>query len=147
MKTAEFVLAGIMAICGLTISSSATGSTANMLPETQKQGDVTYITGGVGEGESNAMRGASNDYALEIVCAQKATPRNEFLAGVKVQMLDRHGKVVLDVITDGPYLMANLPQGWYTVTADSQGTIKKQKVRVESGKHHKVVFLWDRPSN
>ncbi len=146
MKIAEFVLVAFVAIYGMIFSSCAAASTTDILPETQMQNNVTYITGGIGQDESSAMRSASRDYALEIVCVQKAIPRDEFLAAVKVRIVDAHGKVALDVVTDGPYLLANLPQGAYTITADSRGDIKTRKVRVGTGKHRKIVFVWARPS-
>jgi hypothetical protein len=143
MKTAEILLAGTLAVLAWSCCSSALASTDDMLPETHMQGDISYITGGIGQGESSAMRSASANYALEVVCVQKARPRDEFLADVKVQILDQQGKVMLEVVTDGPYLLANLPRGRYTVTAASRGKTMQHKVSIDSGKHRKVVFMFD----
>ena len=52
-------------------------------------GNVSYISGGVGEDEAAAMKSAAAGYPLELQFVQKATPRDEFLADVKVRITDR----------------------------------------------------------
>lgn len=105
-------------------------------------GDITYITGGIGESEADMMRGVAKDYPLEMVFVQKLKQQEEFLANVNVKIQDIHKSVLLDVITEGPYLFAKLPQGKYMVVAEHNGDVKRQWVRVGNKKHQKIVFWW-----
>ena len=105
-------------------------------------GDVSYLTGGIGSLEAERMREAAKDYALEIVFVQKLKQLEEFISDVKVQIQDAQKNTVLDVITEGPFLLVNLPNGKYIITAEFNGDIKQQKVNVAAKKHQKIVFWW-----
>ncbi|MDP1765752.1 MAG: hypothetical protein Q8K83_02505 [Methylotenera sp.] len=112
------------------------------MPDTEMVGNITYVSGGIGESEAEMMKGVAKDYPLEIAFVQKLKQKEEFLADVKVQLQDAHGNIVLDVVSDGPYLFANLPQGKYLVIAEHNGDSKRQWVHIQSKKHKKIVFWW-----
>ena len=105
-------------------------------------GEVSYVTGGIGRSEAESMREAANDYALEIVFVQKLKQQEEFISDVKVQIQDTQKNTVLDVVTEGPFLLVNLPNGKYVITAEFNSDTKQQKVNVGARKHQKVVFWW-----
>ena len=105
-------------------------------------GNVSYISGGVGEDEAAAMKSAAAGYPLELQFVQKATPRDEFLADVKVRITDRARNVVLDAVASGPFLLAKLPAGTYRIEADHVGVVKRQTVDIRPGKHQRSVFVW-----
>ena len=105
-------------------------------------GNVSFISGGVGEDEAAAMKSAAAGYPLELQFVQKATPRDEFLADVKVRITDRARNVVLDAIASGPFLLAKLPAGTYQIEADHVGVVKRQTVDIRPGKHQRSVFVW-----
>ena len=106
------------------------------------QGDISYLTGGIGSSEAESMKEVAKDYALEIVLVQKLKKQEAFISDVKVQIQDMQKKTVLDVITEGPYLLVNLPNGKYVITAEFHSDIKQQKVNIGAKKHQKVVFWW-----
>lgn len=108
----------------------------------ETQGNVSYISGGVGEDEAAAMKSAAAGYPLELQFVQKATPRDEFLADVKVRITDRARNVVLDAVASGPFLLAKLPAGTYQIEADHVGVVKRQTVDIRPGKHQRSVFVW-----
>ena len=88
------------------------------------------------------MKSAAAGYPLELHFVQKATPRDEFLADVKVRITDRARNVVLDAIASGPFLLAKLPPGTYQIEADHVGVVKRQTVDIRPGKHQRSVFVW-----
>ena len=105
-------------------------------------GDVSYLTGGIGSSEAESMREAAKDYALEIVFVQKLKQLEEFISDVKVQIQDAQKNTVFDVTTEGPFLLVNLPNGKYVITAEFNGDTKQQKVNIGAKKHQKIVFWW-----
>ncbi|MDI1361788.1 hypothetical protein [Methylotenera sp.] len=105
-------------------------------------GEITYATGGIGLCEANLMREMAKDYPLDLVFIQKLSNHEEFLADVKVQIEDRRRHLLLDVVTEGPYLFLKLPTGKYLIIAESNGVMKQQWVSVSSGKRQQVVFWW-----
>lgn len=113
------------------------------LPMVHQQGNVVYLSGGIGEPEAQAMKRAAGKYPLEIEFLQKErTGHPAYLAGDQVSILDHAGKTVLEATADGPFLLAKLPPGRYTISASDHGVAKKRAVDVEAGKHSNVVFEW-----
>ena len=111
------------------------------MPTQRQAGDVIYMTGGIAE-EAEMMRSVAKEYALEIALIQKLNEQEEFLADVKIKVLDAKENVVLETTTDGPYLYANLPEGHYLVIAKFNEEVKQQKVLISAKKHQKVVLWW-----
>lgn len=111
-------------------------------PEKHVVGDVTYVSGGIGKGEVAEMKRLAKNYPLEIVCVQKEDGVEGYIADVKLQISDTKGNLVLDVATDGPFLLADLPKGKYTITAEYNNTIKTNHVTIGGKKHQRLVFAW-----
>lgn len=137
----------LISFFGLALFISATHVVAAPFNEPITVGDITYVSGGIGQSDATAMRDLAKDYPLEIVFIQKLGQREELLAEVKLQLLDKQGKILLDVSTDGPYLLANLPSGRYMLVAEYNNVIKKRWVQVTDSthkkiNHKKVVFWW-----
>lgn len=129
-------------VVAMTFAMPAFSADPSALPTEVTQGNVRYVSGGVGEQAAAAFKQAAAKYPLELLFAQKSSPNDVYLAGVKVTVRDRAGKVVLDAVADGPYLLAALPAGKYQIDADHEGVSKRQAVEIVSGKHQRVVFVW-----
>lgn len=132
----------IVILVSLVLSASAFAEEPMFLPKAEVLGNVTYVTGGIGEEESVAMRDVAKSYQLEIVFVRKLKEQEEFVSDVKVEIQDTQNNSVLDITTEGPFLLANLPNGKYVITAEFNGFIKRQQVSVNAKKHQKVVFWW-----
>ena len=133
---------GAAALAATIASLPPVAADSNVSPAQGNQGNVSYVSGGVGDDEAAAMKSAAAGYPLEMQFVQKATPRDEFLSDVKVRIIDRSKNVVLDTVTTGPFLLAKLPSGTYQVEADHGGVMKRQTVDIRSGKHQRAVFVW-----
>lgn len=135
------VVAAVFAVNLLAVQTTvAQESTAPRAVQTR--GNVSFISGGVGEDDTAAMKSAAAAYSLELQFVRKATPRDEFLSDVKVTIRDRSRNVVLDTVTEGPFLLAKLPGGTYQVEAEHYGVTKRQTVNVSSGKRGRAMFVW-----
>lgn len=106
------------------------------------QGPVTFVTGGIGQAEASAMKQAAGQYALELEFLQQGTPRDAYLAGVTVRIRDARGWTMLDTQANGPFLLAALPPGRYSVEATHNGAVKYTHVDVYDGQHQHLVFEW-----
>lgn len=104
----------------------------------RSQGNVKYLVGGVGLEEREYMTSLSGNYNLKLVFAVAS---REYLAEVKVAILDPNGKTYVTTTADGPWMMVKLPQGSYLVQATSGGQTLVQKCNV--GKAMQVLhFHW-----
>lgn len=115
-------------------------ASANPLP-IRHEGAVSFVTGGVGQDEAQALRAQSSQWPLAMEFAQREGHHDDYLADVDVQVRDTRGQEVLHTRTDGPFLLAKVPAGRYDVTATADG--KTQHRTVEVGRHPvHMVLVW-----
>ena len=112
------------------------------LPAVQKSGAVEYLSGGVGLDESTAIKSASGQWPLSLVFSVQADGRAQFASDVKLQIQDAKGVLALDVTATGPYLLARLAPGSYTLRATLDGKTLERKVQVKAGSSAKVELVW-----
>ncbi len=154
-KIAGAAIAAPLLVLGLSVAAAPNGSAMGAshmdhmtagehMPPTQTQGSVSYVSGGIGEDEAAAMKQAAGSYPLEMEFLRRAQPKDEYVADVKVEIKDQHDKKVLDTTANGPFLLAKLPAGRYTVTADLGDKAEKRTVQIAPHAHHRIVFEWGR---
>lgn len=130
---------------GLALMASAVVSAESALPPTQQSGSVTYLSGGIGLEQSLAIKSEMRNYPLVLTfVGRTANNGNEYLSDIPVTIADRRGRLLLDASSDGPFLLASLPNGRYTVTASYQGVTQKHVVNVSSRGHARQTFVWSR---
>ena len=135
-------LAATIVVAGFGAAGSALGDEMPPLPAAQAQGAVSYITGGIGEDQAAAFRQAAASYPLEMLFVEKAGSKNEFLADVSVSVRNRSGTALLETTADGPFLLAELPDGKYSIDAEYRGEHKHRNIEIRSGVHQRAVFVW-----
>ena len=137
MPATRRFLARLLVIGALAVTAHADEGT---LPAERTQGSITYVTGGIGKDESDAMKQAASRYSLAIEMSSPAGPRAEYVADVKIDIRDQRGATVLSTTSDGPMLLANLPPGRYTINADKNGRSQQRNIVVGSGARPRVKF-------
>lgn len=110
--------------------------------EMQVEGELSYISGGIGQDEATEMRQMAKNYPLEVVFAQKTETEEGYIAMVKLQISDVKGNILLDFFSDGPIFLANLPNGKYLINAEYNNILRSSRVTISNKKHQRVVFLW-----
>lgn len=73
------------------------------LPATRQCGDITFISGGIGTEESEAMKREAPKRSLALLSSVRIGTRSAYNADVHVTILDLQNRPTLDVISDGPY--------------------------------------------
>lgn len=109
--------------------------------EVEAQGEVSFVSGGIGRCEALEMQRIARDYPLELVFVKKTPDYETYLASIPVVVTDSRGSFILDTVTKGPYLLASLPAGRYEVSANYNGEVKVQRITV-SKQHQRIVFVW-----
>lgn len=114
----------------------------DFLPPVQHQGEITFLSGGIGLSESTAIKDAMQRYPLTLEFAGRGLSGNVYLANVPVEISDTQGHAVLKTTTAGPFLLASLPAGQYRVTARYNGKDKYRDVKIAPSAHVHELFLW-----
>lgn len=135
-------LVSILALVGGVAGVPASAQSQSPLPQEQMQGSVAYLSGGIGLDESDAIKKAAPNYPLELEFVRTAVPRAEYLSDVKVTIKDHTGKTVLDTVAAGPFLLAKLPAGSFTVLAQHADVGKQRVVNIKARGHERVMFVW-----
>jgi hypothetical protein len=112
------------------------------LPNSRTQGEVTWLSGGIGQREAQAMERAARHYPLSLEFVIKSEMKGlpaEFTANVPVTITDPHGAEVFSAMSTGPFMLLKLPAGHYTVVAEVHGKKFERNVVVGRRPRH-IVF-------
>ena len=122
---------------------SALAADETALPAAKQAGDVTYISGGVGLDESNAMKAQTGKYSLSVLfAAHMGGKRDVYTSPAQVTITKGDKTPVLDIKPDGPYLLVNLPAGNYRISATDGQRSRTQALTISAGAHKHLVFAW-----
>ena len=122
--------------------SASTGSTRTQPSTIEKSSaGVEYLSGGVGINAQDEINARAKDFNLKLVFTLN---EGNYVADVGVALKDSKGRTVVEDTADGPFFLAKLPAGQYTVAATYEGRTVTRKVQV--GKGLRTEYLrW--PSN
>jgi tripartite-type tricarboxylate transporter receptor subunit TctC len=127
----------------LVLALAACLSAPAVAAQPKEQNGVTYINGGVGTDEQNAMRALRADYNLQLTFATKQT--GAYRSGVQLDIADARGASVLSVANTGPMFFAKLPAGTYKISASAEGKTFKRTVKLGNGAKE-MVLHWENDS-
>jgi hypothetical protein len=127
---------------GAALPAAAAVMNNSELPQAKTENGITYLSGGIGKSEAQAMRAEAKRYPLSMTFSTKKD--NEFLARVPVTIRNSSGKTLLDTVSDGPILLVKLPPGKYSVTAEAYGKTYRRSVRVNAKGDTPLYFHWSR---
>lgn len=132
-KFATIVLAGLMLAGGSYTAAAA---------EPVNRSGITYVSGGIGSDAEERLRAQRSEYNLMLVFTLN---EGNYLADVNVSLADAKGAKLVEHVADGPFFLAKLPPGQYSVSATYDGKTQTRRVSV-GGKGLNTVYLrW--PSN
>jgi hypothetical protein len=112
------------------------------IPDTQYSQGISYISGGVGEGESEAILTESKQWPLLLELSQLENGRGVWIFGAKIKVLNTKNQVIFDAQADGPYMLINLTAGQYQIEASYQGSTQKKSVLIQGSGPQKLAIFW-----
>ncbi len=128
---------------GLAAMVFATLTMAQTAPEkTATQNGVSFISGGIGMDSEERLKAREKEFNLKLVFT---LVEGNYVADVGVTIKNAAGKTMVEHVADGPFFMAKLPAGAYSVTAAYEGKTQTRKVSVRDGRLHTEHIRW--PSN
>jgi hypothetical protein len=101
---------------------------------------IRYVSGGVGLNGRDQLNALSHQFNLRLLFAMQGS--GNYLADVRVNIIDARGETVLSAKSDGPWFFAQLPPGAYTVDVDAMGRTQGQTVRISDARQSRLNFFW-----
>lgn len=103
------------------------------------QHNVSFISGGVGVDSQERLQAREKDFNLKLVFT---LVEGNYLADIGVTVKDAAGKTLVEHMADGPFFMAKLPAGTYSVTAGNNSQTQTRKVPVRAERLRTEYFRW-----
>lgn len=128
----------IVFLAAATALSAATAARADLLPPAVHAGEATYVSGGIGKTEADAMRQARSDYPLTLMMSQSSG--GNFVTDVDLRITSAKGQDVLHSTRAGPIVLVRVPDGRYQIAARFDGKTLTREVDVAGGRHQ-MVYL------
>ena len=75
------------------------------IPDTQYSQGLSYITGGIGEGETVAILAQAKQWPLLLEMSQIENGRGIWIFGATIKIIDSKKQPIFDAQADGPYML------------------------------------------
>jgi hypothetical protein len=108
-------------------------------PQVKKAGEISYLSGGVGKPEREQLRALEKDFNLKLVFS---AADGKYVANVRIVVSDAKGRKLLEHVADGPFFMARMPAGEYSVAATFAGKTQTRKIGVAANRLHTEHLRW-----
>jgi hypothetical protein len=112
------------------------------IPETQYSQRISYITGGVGEGETVAILSEAKQWPLLLEMSQIENGRGVWIFGATIKIMGSKKQIIFDAQADGPYMLINLVPGDYVIEAAYQGVTQKRALSIKPDAPQKISLFW-----
>jgi hypothetical protein len=124
---------------GVVTGGSAEGGIALQSDAAKANASVPAISGGVSLNARDALRTQERDANVKLVFALNT---GNYVSDVHVKVVDSKGNVVIDDVSNGPWVLARLPAGSYTATATYNGKPVTQRFTVGRSGLRTAQFRW-----
>ena len=112
------------------------------IPDTQHSEGIAYISGGVGDGESEAILAEAKQWPVLLELSQLENGRGVWIFGAQIKLVNKQQKVIFNAQADGPYMLINITPGDYQILASYQGVEQKRALTVKAGTSQKLNIFW-----
>ena len=98
---------------------------------------IAFISGGIDEAAQARLLAREKEFNLKLVFT---LVEGNYVSDVGVEVKDASGRTVISHVTEGPFFLARLPAGTYSLTAAYGGQSQARKVTVVAG-HLRTEYL------
>jgi hypothetical protein len=112
------------------------------IPDTQYSQGISFITGGVGKEETEAILGEAKQWPITLELSQIENGRGVWIFGATIKVLNAKKQIIFDAQADGPYMLINLVPSEYVINATYEGVIQTRAVSIKADSSQKISLFW-----
>jgi len=105
--------------------------------------NVKFASGGVSDDSAERMAALGKEFNLKLLFAAKD---GHYLADVAVRISDAGNRKVLETVSEGPFLFAQLSPGKYVINATYAGTVQTRSTTIAATGRRELIFRWEEPA-
>jgi hypothetical protein len=105
-------------------------------------GQVTFVSGGVGDDSAERMAALGKEFNLKLLFAAKD---GHYLGEIAVTIIDAGNRKILDTVSEGPFLFAQIAPGKYQITANYAGAAQTRSTTIAATGRRELIFRWEDP--
>lgn len=134
------IFSSLMFMClSMLLSSLVSAQDASVSLLEKQYGNITYVSGGIGEEERDEIRLRERDFNLKLLFSERD---GSYMGDVDVVLLNAKSQTVLDVHSVGPFLLVKLPGGSYQIKVSANGRMQQGRLTIPMKGKHEGVFRW-----
>ena len=109
--------------------------------QVERVGSIEYLTGGIGSEAEERLHAfaKAHGYNMQLLFTLNA---GNYVTDVDVEVKNERGETVVRDVADGPYFLAKVPPGSYSVTATYEGESETRKISVGDRGMRVAHFRW-----
>jgi hypothetical protein len=105
--------------------------------------NVKFVSGGVSDDSAERMAVLGKEFNLKLLFAARD---GHYLADVAVSISDAANRKMLETVSEGPFLFAQLAPGKYVITATYAGSAQTRSTAIAATGRRELVFRWEEPA-
>lgn len=118
------------------IGTNAEGRTLGHGLVVREENGISYVSGGIGDDQQNAIMAASGQFNLKLTMSMRD---GKYVGGGDIRIEDQSGKSVLTAHATGPMFLAKLPAGAYKVHITTEGQSFTRNVNVQNSGQQQIA--------
>lgn len=116
------------------------GEVSPFLKEMKTLQGISYLSGGIGLEEREALNQLGREYSLKLVFALST---GEYLNGVRVEITDAKGEHIINTVSSGPWFFALLKDDSYQILVTVKSITKTlNDIQIKGGGQKVIHIHW-----
>ncbi|MGE3622832.1 MAG: hypothetical protein AB7H77_03010 [Bdellovibrionales bacterium] len=109
-------------------------------PRIEGQNGISYVSGGIGEQETDALESQASNYNLRLISSDKD---GAYVPDTDLVIKSREGGELISVKDAGPLFYAKLPPGQYVVEAAQGSARKERNITIRKNSPATMHLVWE----